>query len=125
MLIIRTFRKYQRTLKIFNMSNLKMVVFGMLLWYPLSYQVNVLWTQKDRMEILLDPSSCGNLDSPLTKFSKLYDDASGLLCSTDCPCSGNPKLFESEPVQIIDDGSSCPENKKCLYFDYKSEMYDV
>jgi hypothetical protein len=125
MLIIRTFRKYQKTLKIFNMSNLKMIIFGMLLWYPLSYQVNVLWTQKDRMAAMLEPSACGNPDSPLSRFEKLYEDGSGLLCSTECPCSGNPKLFEKEPVHIIEDGSKCPDNKNCLYFDYTSEMYDA
>ena len=123
MLIIRTFRKYQRTKKIFNISNFKMMFFGMLLWYPLSYQVNVLWNQKDVMETLLDTSACGNPDSPLSKFNKLYEDASGLFCSENCPCSGNPKLFEDQV--IIDDGSKCPLNKKCLFFDYKSEMYDA
>lgn len=76
------------------------------------------------MALMLNDGACGDTDSPLTKFDQLYQDAAELLCSQECPCAGNPKLFENE-FWIIDDGSSCPPNENCLYFDYTSEMYDA
>ena len=61
-----------------------------------------------KFEILLDLDSCGKLDSPMSYFKKLYDQNLRVFCSQDCPCSGNPKLYQEENrVEIFENKESC------------------
>jgi len=58
-----------------------------------------------------------------------------MLCSLDCPCNGNPMIFQDDPdVKIFDvskmngemsEALYCPKDVRCLYFDYTSDNYNA
>ena len=71
----RAASKYGRNKELFSFTNAKLILMSVVLWYPLGLQVNILNKKATRMEFLLknDVSSCNNLDSPMSYFSRLYD----------------------------------------------------
>ena len=120
-----------------NFSNIKIAFLGALLFYPMSFQVDVLRKEHERMDFLTNytrDSSCDNPDSPFSMFGNIFEQSSDLFCSKDCPCNGNPMLFKDKiesQAQIIDvsdiegDIPPCPVSQ-CYYFDYKdSSMTNV
>jgi hypothetical protein len=65
----------------------------------------------------------------MSLFSHLINQGYSKLCSKDCPCSGNPMLYENDSrVTIVtSDDVVCidTETNKCLYFGYTKNLYNV
>lgn len=80
-----------------------------------------------------DASSCHDPDSPLSTMNKIMREGYSLLCSQDCPCSGNPLLFRNDDrVQVVDTEDpngikNCTDTptKRCLYFGYAQNNYNA
>ena len=86
------------------------------------------------MEKLLEPNkdNCVNPKSPLNTFNKISKDGMKILCSKECPCSGNPQIFQDDPKYVVidlanGDDKDCVSSagKTCLYVHYKLDMYNA
>jgi hypothetical protein len=129
-LAVRATSKFMQNRELFCMTNFKLVLLSVILLMPLAYEVDLLNKKGARMEFLLkdDASSCSNLDSPMSYFSRLYAQNYRLLCSIDCPCSGNPMLYKTDKnIKVIEDKSPCEVNAgvRCLYFSYEKELFNA
>mgnify|MGYP000011392273 CR=1 FL=1 len=131
-LVITAFLKFSVKKKLCTFTNFKIYILSYFLLYPLQNRVNTMQEKRLNMEALLVPNSitCADPTSPLATLNKLYSDAYNLVCSKDCPCSGNPMLYKDDPrVQIVDTSSpvDCVDssNVRCLYFNYKDNSYNA
>lgn len=105
LLCITAFLKYNVKRKLCTASNFKILILSYLLYYPLGDQVSSLNSKIETMKALMIPSAdtCSNPESPLNTFQKVINDGYNILCSKECPCSGNPMLYRNDPnIQIID-----------------------
>jgi len=98
LLVVTAFLKYSTKRKLCTATNLKIFILSYCLFYPLSDQVYRLSSTLSSLDVLLNPSSstCSNPSSPLSLFSKITNDGYSLVCSKECPCSGNPILYRND-----------------------------
>ena len=97
LLVIHAILKQSIKKTVCRATNFKILILSVVLFYPLSWQVDRVNIMKDEMEILLNSESemqCLNPESPLSILDKIVTESYALLCSHDCPCSGNPMIFK-------------------------------
>ena len=123
-LVITAFLKFTVKKKLCTFTNFKIYILSYFLLYPLQNRVTSMQDKRLNMESLLIPNSenCADPSSPLSTLNKLYAEAYELVCSKECPCSGNPMLYkEDSRVKIVDSAlTECVNSPdlRCLFFNY-------
>ena len=105
LLVTTALLKYVAKRRLCTKTNWKIVILSVLAIYPLSWKAKDTRETRSYIKSLLEPSekSCSNKNSPLYFMNLITDQGYHVLCSMDCPCNGNPMIFQDDPEVVIYD----------------------